>query len=129
MCLAKLPYGKYFLLFLGLAPLLSSTLTTYPWHCLLPGTIGRSNLILAYALGLLSFRELPVLGEKAGVAMGSLLRGCSLQRWRLSFHLEQRSAGWEILAMYKRVRGKIQEKRGSSMGSSFEYKCLALPSD
>lgn len=70
MCLAKLPYGKYFLLFLGLAPLLSSTLTTYPWHCLLPGTIGRSNLILAYALGLLSFRELPVLGEKAGVAMG-----------------------------------------------------------
>ena len=72
MCLAKLPYGKYFLLFLGLAPLLSSTLTTYPWHCLLPRTIGRSNLTLAYALCLLSFRELPVLGEKAGVVLGSL---------------------------------------------------------
>ena len=30
--------------------------------------------------------------------------------------------------MNKRVREKIQEKRGSSMGSSFECKCLALPS-
>ena len=71
MCLVKLTYGKYFLLFLSLAPLLSSTLTTYPWHCLLPRTTGRSYLTLAYALCLLSFRELPELGEKAGVALGS----------------------------------------------------------